>query len=241
LCCNAGTDTPKTTRETKTLLQKKVKELGEFYAPSQIEGVEIVRWPIIVYLVCVCTTLLLSALFHTFACHERSTYSFFLRLDCSGIALQIAASIYPIVFYPFQENTKWQVFYLVSISLSGIALFVCSLFEWFERWRKLRASLFVGMGALGAFPVLHLFFALYSNHPVEVMYLLKGGGVTAFLYLVGTTFFITRIPERFFPGKFDIWFHSHQWWHIMVILGALFHYFFALNLSTLKFKWGDVL
>ena len=26
-----------------------------------------------------------------------------------------------------------------------------------------------------------------------------------FLYILGTMFYALRIPERFFPGKFDIW------------------------------------
>eukprot|EP01102_Stenamoeba_stenopodia_P015677 TRINITY_DN536_c0_g1_i1.p1 TRINITY_DN536_c0_g1~~TRINITY_DN536_c0_g1_i1.p1 ORF type:complete len:512 (-),score=100.12 TRINITY_DN536_c0_g1_i1:310-1845(-) len=228
-------------RDTKQMIERKVRQLCEYYVPSRVQGVEIIRWPIFVYLICVCTTLLLSALFHTFACHERSIYTLFLRLDCSGIALQIAASLYPLVFYPFRDNVPWQIFYLVIISVSAVALFVCSLFEWFEQWRKLRAFLFVLMGALGVFPVLHVCWALYATHQTQVLFILKNGLVTAILYLIGTAFFVTRIPERFFPGKFDIWFHSHQWWHIMVVIGALFHYYFALELAHVRFSWSAIL
>jgi len=30
------------------------------------------------------------------------------------------------------------------------------------------------------------------------------------LYLTGALLYATRTPERFFPGKCDIWFQSHQ-------------------------------
>jgi adiponectin receptor len=33
-----------------------------------------------------------------------------------------------------------------------------------------------------------------------------------------------RIPERFSPGKFDIFFASHQIFHVCVVLAALAHY-----------------
>lgn len=30
-----------------------------------------------------------------------------------------------------------------------------------------------------------------------------------------------RLPERWAPGSFDLWFHSHQWWHILTIVGPI--------------------
>lgn len=40
-------------------------------------------------------------------------------------------------------------------------------------------------------------------------------------YLIIITAFLiyyTKIPERWFAGKFDIIGHSHNWWHLFVIL-----------------------
>ncbi|KAI4335510.1 hypothetical protein L6164_014148 [Bauhinia variegata] len=39
----------------------------------------------------------------------------------------------------------------------------------------------------------------------------------------GAVFYITRIPERWKPGAFDIAGHSHQIFHVFVVLGALAH------------------
>ena len=30
-----------------------------------------------------------------------------------------------------------------------------------------------------------------------------------------------KVPERFFPGKLDLLFHSHQWWHVLTIVGPV--------------------
>ena len=44
------------------------------------------------------------------------------------------------------------------------------------------------------------------------------------LYITGALLYALRIPERFFPGKCDVWFHSHQLFHILVIAAAVVHY-----------------
>jgi len=41
--------------------------------------------------------------------------------------------------------------------------------------------------------------------------------------LVGVCLFVRRIPERFSPGSFDIWGHSHQLFHIFAVLGGGCH------------------
>ena len=44
------------------------------------------------------------------------------------------------------------------------------------------------------------------------------------LYIVGAMLYALRVPERWFPGKCDIWFHSHQIFHVFVLGGAFVHY-----------------
>lgn len=49
--------------------------------------------------------------------------------------------------------------------------------------------------------------------------------VAGMYFLVGLAFFfyITRIPERFFNGKVDYLGHSHNLWHIIIVI-ALYHW-----------------
>jgi len=44
------------------------------------------------------------------------------------------------------------------------------------------------------------------------------------LYLCGAILYAKRIPERFFPGRCDVLFQSHQLMHILVVIAAFVHY-----------------
>jgi hypothetical protein len=55
------------------------------------------------------------------------------------------------------------------------------------------------------------------------------------LQQVGATTYACRIPERWYPGKFDIMGHSHQLWHAAVVLTAWVHYLAIMILL----QWRD--
>jgi len=44
------------------------------------------------------------------------------------------------------------------------------------------------------------------------------------VYFVGALLYAAKIPERFFPGRFDYCGASHNIWHFAVLGGILFHY-----------------
>jgi len=44
------------------------------------------------------------------------------------------------------------------------------------------------------------------------------------LYIVGAVIYALRIPERFAPGKFDIFGSSHQVFHCFVLSAAVTHF-----------------
>lgn len=45
----------------------------------------------------------------------------------------------------------------------------------------------------------------------------------ALLYTVGGGFYVSRIPQKWKPGAFDIAGHSHQVFHVFVVPAALVH------------------
>lgn len=51
----------------------------------------------------------------------------------------------------------------------------------------------------------------------------------------GAFIYAARIPERWMPGKLDLLGHSHQIWHLTVVLAALVHYKAILVLL----QWRD--
>lgn len=57
----------------------------------------------------------------------------------------------------------------------------------------------------------------------------------AFFYLFGAALYAARIPERFSPGRFDLWCNSHQIFHVLLVLGAYMH----LRSSFRLLNWRD--
>ncbi|CAF3918052.1 unnamed protein product [Rotaria sordida] len=55
--------------------------------------------------------------------------------------------------------------------------------------------------------------------------------IVATLYVIGASLYAARIPERLAPGLFDIWFQSHQLFHVFVVAAACVHYYGICILS----------
>ncbi|CAI0388604.1 unnamed protein product [Linum tenue] len=86
--------------------------------------------------------------------------------------------------------------------------------------------LFTSMGIFGLVPLVHAGLVNWSNPKRDAI--LYYEGAMALSYLTGTTFYVARVPERFRHGWFDLAGHSHQIFHVLVVLGALAHYGAAL-------------
>ena len=89
--------------------------------------------------------------------------------------------------------------------------------------------MFLILGVSTSIPILHLaFFGNYVNGFDKMPHLIFWylGGI---IYVAGGLFFVTRIPEKFIPNKFDYCFHSHNILHICVVIAFILHYFGALD------------
>eukprot|EP00741_Cyanophora_paradoxa_P025328 tig00000367_g24447.t1 len=172
--------------------------------------------------------LLFSTLFHTFFCHSHNTLKVFGRLDYTGISVLIGGSFYPAIFYGFYCQPFWQIAYLITISTFAIATIVVSLIPKFEKpqFRVFRASLFAGLGLFGVIPCFHRMgiYGIFSPEVTRTVPLLALMGA---LYLVGAVIYSMRIPERWFPGRFDYFLSSHQIFHCLVVAAACVHYYFV--------------
>lgn len=149
-------------------------------------------------------------------------------MDYVGIAVMIITSFFPPIFYIFQCTPVWQLVYLTGISVMGVFTIVTLLTPAFStgKFRAFRAMLFVAMGLFGLVPAVHAVVVNWNEAKRNVT--LAYESVMALSYLTGTAFYVTRIPERWKPGFFDLAGHSHQIFHVFVILGALAHYGAAL-------------
>lgn len=108
--------------------------------------------------------------------------------------------------------------------------------------------MFVALGLSGVIPVIHF---IITDGFHEAVFNASVGWlvIMASLYISGAVIYANRVPEKIWPGKFDIWvsisaitlficcncslqyqpstvlqFQSHQIFHVLVVAGALVHY-----------------
>ncbi|KAJ8628985.1 hypothetical protein MRB53_022308 [Persea americana] len=182
------------------------------------------RWPWFVFLGGAMVCLSFSSITHLLHSHSRRANFFFWALDYTGISTMILSSFFPAIYYAFFCHPTLQLFYLSTISLIGLITVVTltspSLSS--PRFRPLRGGLFLGMGFWGLIPAVHAIIINWGHSDSLMGHAYET--VMALAYATGAGIYMSRIPERWRPGAFDIAGHSHQIFHVFVIVGALAHY-----------------
>ena len=201
------------------------------YIINNIKGEDIGRWPLYIMLISAFICFGFSTSFHWFSIYSKELYSFLCRLDYAGITLLIPGSCYPPYFYFYYCEKVIGTIYLTIISTFSFIVFVCTLYPGFHgpNFRRLRGSLFLILGVSTSIPILHLaFFGKFVKGFEEKPYLIFWyiGGI---VYVLGGLFFVTRIPEKYIPNKFDYCFYSHNNLHICVLLAFIFHFLGAMD------------
>lgn len=174
-----------------------------------------------------------SCAHHTVHCHSEPVAKFFRKLDYVGIALLIVGSFIPWLHYGFYCHPKEKIGYMALITFLGSCCIIVSLANRFStpRFRPLRAALFVALGLSAVIPgchhwYLHGFWVSVNEASAGWMILM------AVLYISGAVIYAMRVPEKYFPGKCDIMFQSHQIFHLLVVAAALVHYHGVTTMAT---------
>lgn len=183
---------------------------------------------------------LCSAMFHLFSNHSERISLIFGRLDYSGIAFLITGSSVPVYYYGFYCATLSKYTHIAILMVLCVASISISMWGQFQipKYRTLRFAVFFIFGLYGLVPFLHILIRdgyTLSMQAYSLWGILAMGGT----YSLGATLYVLRIPERFFPGKFDIWASSHQLFHMCVVTAALVHYDSLLNMVKYRLDIGD--
>uniref|UniRef100_A0A0N5C8Z7 Adiponectin receptor protein n=1 Tax=Strongyloides papillosus TaxID=174720 RepID=A0A0N5C8Z7_STREA len=165
-----------------------------------------------------------STLYHTMISHSCQAMTAFCKIDYAGIAIMNVGGFIPPIYYLFYEHPDIQKIYLTFIIILGMVCIFLSLSKKFNEteYRPLRAAVFLTLGCSAFVPILH-YWGIYG-----IDRFVQNGFLNLismfFIDLIGAFLYVTRIPERWFPGKCDYWFQSHQLFHICVLIGAIVHY-----------------
>jgi len=166
----------------------------------------------------------MSATYHTIQNHSHEVAVWGNKLDYLGIVFLIWGSFVPIVYYAFGSEPELQRTYWTMITTLAAGTSVAATHPKFRTpaLRPFRALMFVLMGLSAVFPVLHgvrLYGVEHLRKSIGLDWVLLQGA----LYIAGAAIYAARVPEKWSPGRYDIWGSSHQIFHVLVVLAAASH------------------
>jgi adiponectin receptor len=166
----------------------------------------------------------LSAAFHTLRSHSFNVHHFSGKLDILGICFLAIGGGTSATYYAFFCHRKVQLVYWILNFTAGVAAAI-TLFDTGgggSKMRTLRGTVFSLLAISAMLPILHRTGVLGWSEGCRQIgtqwYLAEGLSL-----LLGVSLFVGRFPERWSPGSFDIWGHSHQLFHIWTLGGTAFH------------------
>ncbi|XP_063850785.1 progestin and adipoQ receptor family member 3-like isoform X3 [Scylla paramamosain] len=186
--------------------------------------------------------MLLSSLYHTLNCRSEESCRRWLSYDIFGISASFLAIFLSGIYYGFWcpeylgvRNTYMA---LVGCLFLGAMTFLLNPKLMGSEWDNTRVALFTGWAVSGLLPLAHWMYIHGGfNHGIVqvflpriiVMYIISGAAV--FVYL-------GKIPERYFPGRFDIVGSSHQLWHLIVVAALIYWHQTGLLYAKFRLTYG---
>ena len=190
------------------------------------------RWPLLIMVVSVIICFGLSAMYHLFQFHSLYVCTCLSTLDFGGICISLMGNTYPTIYYPFacaavhpQRNL-----FMWATTISGTFAFCALLTKKLSssEYNGVRLIMFLFIGIIVTSPNIYLS-SLQDEDNTSYFrwrpYLIGGIG-----YIGGAIVYVLKVPEKFFPYKFDIIGSSHQIFHVGVVVGAYIHFNAALEI-----------
>ncbi|OAL00938.1 HlyIII-domain-containing protein [Phaeosphaeriaceae sp. SRC1lsM3a] len=183
----------------------------------------------------------LSATFHVFNNHSESVHVFGNQLDYLGIVILMWGSTIPCVYYGFYCTPSLQRTYYTLVSVLAAGCVYATLHPAFRRpkYRPYRALMYASLGLSFIVPIIHGISKFGWETQMWRMSLDWMALMTAF-NLTGGALYAMRIPEKWYPYRFDVWGASHQIMHCLVVCAGIAHLFGLLRAFDHIHGRGDI-
>lgn len=166
----------------------------------------------------------LSSTFHILRAHSYNVHHFWGKMDILGICVLALGGGTSATYYAFYDNAVAQRLYW-ALSVCSTSAAAYTLFDTGgggSKKRALRGGVFGLLAVSAMLPIFHSGSLLgwsQACRQIGAQWFLAEG----LALLIGVSTFVGRIPERFGPGMFDIWGHSHQIFHLCAVVGTGCH------------------
>jgi len=179
----------------------------------------------IIILSCFQICMAMSTGYHTFCCHSKDSYHCWLSYDLCGISFSLLAIYTTGIYYAFWCHDMTRTIYIgVSSAMFVVSLVIQTTPKYLDdEYSQIRLVFFMSWSAFGVLPCIHW---IVQNGGFTTPYVFDMVGQIGIMYLIcalALFFYVSRIPEVWFPGWVDYIGSSHQWWHIIIFF-AFYHW-----------------
>ncbi|NXE20963.1 PAQR3 protein, partial [Ardeotis kori] len=174
-----------------------------------------------VCLFCFQVCMLCSVGYHLFCCHRsEKTSRRWMALDYAGISIGILGCYVSGVFYAFYCNSYWRQVYLITVLAMILAVFFAQIHPSYltQQWHRLRSIIFCSVSGYGIIPTVHWVWLNGGIGASIVQEFAPRVVVMYFIAAVAFLFYISKVPERYFPGQLNYLGSSHQVWHVLAVV-----------------------
>lgn len=172
-------------------------------------------------LFCFQVCMLCSVGYHLFCCHRsEKTSRRWMALDYAGISIGILGCYVPGVFYAFYCNNYWRQVYLVAVLAMTLAVFLAQIHPLYlsKQWQRIRSAIFCSVAGYGLIPTMHWVWLSGGINSDVVQAFVPRVLVMYVIAAAAFLFYVSKVPERYFPGQLNYMGASHQLWHMLVVL-----------------------
>ncbi|CAF0852936.1 unnamed protein product [Adineta ricciae] len=186
---------------------------------------------ILFYTICVIACMLCSVNFHLFNCISPRASAHFLKLDLCGIGCAILGCYICGLHLTFECFQNWRLRYetmIIGVIIIAVIYYIHGVKRYITQ--NNHVALFIVISLSGFIPSLHWYYLEggWSNpfirHFFPKILILYG------ILTIGVFAYLTKFPERLFPGYFDILFSSHQIWHFATLAAFIWWYHNSIEL-----------
>uniref|UniRef100_A0A1A8RBK3 Progestin and adipoQ receptor family member IIIa n=2 Tax=Nothobranchius pienaari TaxID=704102 RepID=A0A1A8RBK3_9TELE len=198
--------------------------LGVYNMASLLPAIGASREDYVIYsvgLFCFQLCMLCSVGYHLFCCHRsEKTSRRWMALDYTGVSIGILGCYVPGVFYTFYCNNYLRQVYLVTVLAMILAVFFAQIHPLYlsKQWKQLRSLIFCSVAGYGLVPTVHWICITggFSSELVQAFVPRVLG--MYFIAALALVFYVSKVPERYFPGQLNYLGSSHQVWHLLLVL-----------------------
>lgn len=225
-----------------------------YHASSQLDLLDPYWYPLLTLWASGCICVLCSSVAHAFACKSLKARQICFMTDYQGISTYAFGG--GIAYYFYQRpidswisEYKWTFVTLyVLLAINGTLMCSLSRFFWKKQRFILRAGSYILPYIAGCFPFFLRLVTCVSYGEQCILETLPYHFATFLTSFLMAFFFVTKLPERLSPGRFDYLGHSHQMFHITAVLMTSLQLYVmpidaAIRRSQLppdRYHWPDI-